>query len=71
MKFFKMEKTMLEENGTITYTALPYPLPEVWQEEFRKAAHDLELLNAIEIQCRAAIGVQVTRPCFLLRRGRK
>ena len=63
---------LLPDNGvvdiktsTITYTALPYPLPKTWNEEFRKYAKnhpgDYAGLEALEIRARAAIGFEHTR----------
>ena len=66
-------KKLMPDNGviskdmtTITYTALPYPLPEPWRQEFIEHTlnrpGDVHGLEALEIRCRAAIGVEVIRP---------
>jgi hypothetical protein len=50
---------------TITYIALPYPLPKVWQDEFKEYAKnhpgDYAGLEALEVRARATIGFEHTR----------
>jgi hypothetical protein len=50
---------------TITYIALPYPLPKAWQDEFKACAKnhkgDFARLEALEIRARATIGFEHTR----------
>jgi len=53
---------VINKDKTITYVAVPYPLPTAWQNELRMVKKgDQALLDSIEIRCRKAIGVQVTR----------
>lgn len=53
--------------GTITYTALPCPLPEAWQLQLKLARLELPserafAIEAVERRARATIGFEVTRP---------
>jgi hypothetical protein len=51
---------------TITFIALPYPLPQAWRERLiRHSADypgDFAGLEAIEIEMRGSIGFEYTRP---------
>jgi len=58
---------------TITYTALPFPLPKAWRDEFIKQGKnrgDFAGLNALEQRCRAAIGFEVTRKYIPTHQGK-
>lgn len=55
--------------SSITFKALPYPLPEAWRKEFRDAAlnhrGDFAYLEALEIRARESIGFEYTRQVIL------
>ena len=57
--------TICLKSKTITFIALPYPLPKAWQDRLKQQAKnypgDFAGLEAIEIEMRGAIGFEYTR----------
>lgn len=57
--------TIDSSTKTITFKALPYPMPDAWIKEFKDAAKnhagDFVHLEALEIRARESIGIEYTR----------
>lgn len=57
------------DTKTITFKALPYPMPAAWIKEFKDAAKnhkgDFAHLEALEIRARESIGVEYTRKVIM------
>ena len=73
MKLLPDQATVDFDTKLITFKALPYPMPPVWQQEYRDAAKlhpgDVAYLTALEIRARESIGVWHTRPVIMPRVG--
>ena len=58
--------TVCLRTKTITFVAVPYPLPKAWQDRLKQQAKnypgDFAGLEAIEIEMRNSIGFEYTRP---------
>jgi hypothetical protein len=58
--------TVCLRTKSITFQAVPFPLPQAWQDRLKQQAKnypgDFAGLEAIEIEMRGSIGFEYTRP---------